>query len=63
MSIKKQEFSKSVRGYNRDEVLAFLDKLSDEFETLQQENEQLKRDIQRLKVLEIELEKRERTLR
>jgi cell division initiation protein len=45
MSIKKQEFSKSVRGYDRDEVQAFLHKLSDEFEALQKENEQLKKEL------------------
>jgi cell division initiation protein len=45
MSIKQQEFSKSVRGYDRDEVQAFLDKLSEEFEALQRENEQLKKEL------------------
>ena len=45
MSIKKQEFSKSVRGYDRDEVQAFLDKLSNEVETLLAENELLKKDL------------------
>jgi hypothetical protein len=38
-------------------------KLQSETAALTQENEQLKKDIQRLKALEIELEKRERTLR
>lgn len=45
MSIKQQEFSKSVRGYDRDEVQAFLDKLSEEFEALQRDNEQLKKEL------------------
>lgn len=45
--IKNQEFNKSVRGYDRDEVRAFLEKLSDEFERLQQENEKLKAEIER----------------
>jgi cell division initiation protein len=45
MSIKQQEFSKSVRGYDRDEVQAFLDKLSEEFDALQKENEQLKKEL------------------
>jgi len=44
-SIKQQEFNKSVRGYDRDEVQAFLEKLSDEMESLQKENEQLKKDL------------------
>ena len=46
MSIRKQEFSKSVRGFDRDEVQAFLEKLSDEFEAQQKENEQLKNELE-----------------
>jgi cell division initiation protein len=42
--IKNQEFDRSVRGYDKDEVKAFLEKLSDEFERLQNENEKLKSD-------------------
>lgn len=45
--IKNQEFNKSVRGYDRDEVRAFLEKLSDEFERLQQDNDKLKNEIER----------------
>lgn len=45
--IKNQEFNKSVRGYDRDEVRAFLEKLSDEFERLQQDNDKLKTEIER----------------
>ena len=39
------------------------EKLQTEIASLKQENEQLKRDIQRLKALEIELQQRERMLR
>jgi len=42
--IKNQEFNKSVRGYDRDEVHAFLERLSDEFEKLQNENDKYKID-------------------
>lgn len=42
-SIKNQEFNKSVRGFDREEVHAFLEKLSDEFERLQFENEKLQK--------------------
>lgn len=45
-SIKKQEFNKTLRGYDKDEVQAFLDKLADEFETLQKENDALKKDLE-----------------
>ncbi|PKL81778.1 MAG: cell division protein DivIVA [Ignavibacteriae bacterium HGW-Ignavibacteriae-3] len=45
--IKTQEFNKSVRGFDRDEVKVFLERLSDEFEKLQNENEKLKADLER----------------
>ena len=31
-SIKNQEFSRAVRGYDKEEVRAYLEKLSDEVE-------------------------------
>ena len=47
----------------RKTVRELTERLQKETTALAQENEQLKQDIQRLKALEIELEKRERTLR
>jgi len=44
-------------------VRELTEKLQSETAALAQENEQLKGDIQRLKALEIELQKRERMLR
>ena len=44
-NIRNQEFNKSVRGYDRDEVRAFLEKLSDDYERLQAENEKLKNKL------------------
>jgi len=41
LSIKQQEFNKSVRGYNVEEVKIFLEQLSNEFENLIEENEKL----------------------
>jgi cell division initiation protein len=46
--IKNQEFNKSVRGYDRDEVRNFLENLAEDYERLNQENEKLKSDIERL---------------
>ncbi len=46
--IKTQEFSRTVRGFDRDEVKVFLERLSDEFEKLQNENETLKKESERL---------------
>ena len=46
ISIKKQEFNKSFRGYDPEEVQAFLDKLSDEFDELQKENNSLREELE-----------------
>jgi len=46
ITIKKQEFSKSLRGYDTEEVQAFLDKLADEFDELQKENESIKEELE-----------------
>jgi len=48
-SISNQEFSRSVRGYDKDEVRAFLENISDEFEKLQYENEKMNAEIELLK--------------
>ncbi len=45
-SIKKQEFKKSFRGYDKEEVQAFLDKLADEFENVIKENDSLKKELE-----------------
>lgn len=47
-SIKNQEFNKTVRGYDKEEVRAFLEKLSDEVESLQAENESLNKKVEEL---------------
>ena len=46
ISIKNQEFNKSFRGFDREEVESFLNKLADEFEELQKENETLKQELE-----------------
>ena len=48
-SIKKQEFNKSLRGFDKEEVQAFLEKLSVEFETLFTENEAIKKELEETK--------------
>jgi len=45
ISVKKQDFNKKVRGYDPDEVQAFLEKLSDDIEEIQNENEDLKKQL------------------
>jgi cell division initiation protein len=44
--IKKQEFNKSFRGFDKEEVYAFLEKLSTEFEILFNENEAIKKELE-----------------
>jgi cell division initiation protein len=46
--IKKQEFEKSMRGYNVEEVQAFLDKISSEMAELLNQKEQLENEVERL---------------
>ena len=45
IDIKKQEFKKSMRGYDVSEVEAYLDTVANEFESIWRENEFLKQQI------------------
>jgi len=49
MEIRNQQFTKSMRGYNEEEVKNFLQQLAQNYETLYSENSQLKESIQRCK--------------
>jgi cell division initiation protein len=46
LNIKKQEFSRQVRGYDTNEVAAFLERIAEEVEALQTQNEELRKDIE-----------------
>jgi cell division initiation protein len=46
INIKKQEFSRQVRGYDTNEVAAFLERIAEEVETLQIQNEEFRKDIE-----------------
>ncbi|MEO7292518.1 MAG: DivIVA domain-containing protein, partial [Ginsengibacter sp.] len=48
IDIKKQEFKKSMRGYDVSEVEAYLDTIANEIENLYRENENLKQQIAKL---------------
>lgn len=48
-SIKKQEFNKSFRGFDREEVHAFLEKLASDFGTILSDNEALKKELEETK--------------
>jgi len=60
--IKNQEFSQSFRGYDKEEVRAYLEKLSDEIEKLTQENEKIKEERKELKDRLFEYKKIEKNL-
>ena len=61
-SIKAQEFNKSVRGFDKDEVRAYLETLSNEFEKIQNENNELKSKIDNSSEELTEFKKLEKTL-
>ena len=60
--IKKQEFEKSMRGYNIDEVQAFLDKVASEMEELINKKEALEQEVERLNNKVSEFQKIEKDL-
>jgi cell division initiation protein len=45
-NIKRQEFSKVMRGYDVSEVAAFLERVAEEVEELQTQNDELKKDLE-----------------
>lgn len=60
--IKKQEFNKSMRGYNIDEVQTFLEKVAAELEEVLNEKEQLELEVQKLNEKVNEFQKIEKNL-
>ena len=62
LNIKKQTFSKTLRGYDKDEVHSFLDKLADEFDILQKENDSLKKELEDAKIKVTEFRRIEKNL-
>ncbi|MFA3783014.1 DivIVA domain-containing protein [Melioribacteraceae bacterium 4301-Me] len=60
--IKNQEFNKAVRGYDKEEVRAFLEKLSDEFERMLSEEERLKSELAKMEEQLKEFKKIEKNL-
>jgi len=63
MDIEQQEFSKSFRGYNEEEVDDFLDKVVKDYEELINENVRLNEEIERMQEKLKEFSKIEETLR
>ena len=63
MDIEQQEFSRSFRGYNEEEVDDFLDKIVKDYEELINENNKLNEEIERMKERLKEYSEIEETLR
>ena len=63
LDIKKQEFKKSMRGYDAIEVDAFLEMVADEFESLNQEKSNLSDEVLKLKTHLQDYQEVEKTLK
>lgn len=63
MDIEQQEFSRSFRGYNEEEVDDFLDKIVKDYEGLINENVRLNEEIEKMKERLKEFSEIEETLR
>ncbi|PJA96780.1 MAG: cell division protein DivIVA [Ignavibacteriales bacterium CG_4_9_14_3_um_filter_34_10] len=61
-NIKNQEFNKSYRGFDKEEVTSFLESVSSEFAILISENDNLKKEIDSLRKEIEEYKKVERSL-
>lgn len=61
-SIKLQEFAKKMRGYDPEEVQAFLEKLADDIDELLKENEELNQQVETLSSSLSEFKKIEKNL-
>lgn len=48
LDIRKKEFSKKVKGFDKDEVAEFLDMVADEYETVLNNNRQQAKKIETL---------------
>lgn len=62
IDIHNKEFSISIRGFNREEVNEFLDKMMKEFEKLLKENNDLKEKVENLEEKLLHFQKIEETL-
>ncbi len=63
LDIRKQEFKKTLRGYDPIEVQTFLDMVAEEFETLQEESKRLNRRVVELETKLKDYQETEKNLR
>jgi len=62
MEIRNQQFGKSLRGYNEEEVKNYLMQLAQDYENLYSQNATLKESIQRLEAELLKYHKIEDTM-
>ncbi|MFA4923895.1 MAG: DivIVA domain-containing protein [Ignavibacteriaceae bacterium] len=62
LSIKRQEFSKSFRGFSNEEVHTFLEKIASEVEELQAENDSMKKKLEEANLQLTEFKRIEKNL-
>ena len=60
--IKRQEFTRVMRGFDADEVKDFLEKIANQIENLMEENESLNQEIRALNEKVVEFQKIEKNL-
>jgi cell division initiation protein len=63
VDIRKQEFKRAVRGYDKDEVDTFLDMVAEEFEALLRDKERLQEESVRVRTQLQDYQEIERTLK
>lgn len=63
LDIRKQEFKRTMRGYDPEEVNTFLEMVAEEFETLQREKKRLEDETLKLRTQLHDYQELERTLK
>ena len=63
LDIRKHEFQRTMRGYDRDEVDAFMDKVAEDFESLLAEVDRLNKEVLQTKTQLHDYQEIERTLK
>lgn len=63
LEIRKQEFGKALRGYNVEEVRAFLETIADQFDTLQREANEFSEKVVQLETRLTDFQMMEKTLK
>ncbi|MDP1570918.1 MAG: DivIVA domain-containing protein [Vicinamibacterales bacterium] len=63
LDLRQQRFKTSMRGYDRDDVHAFLEEAAEDYETAVRENDRMRQEVVRLEAVINEHRSQERNLR